>query len=68
MSIIVTVSDPGWQNQPVHKVTDTLEGARLDDHSEDQEVYGVESALRQMELHLEDNDDFARTISIQCAK
>ena len=28
-------------------------GARLDDHSEDQEVYVVESVLRQMELHVE---------------
>ena len=28
-------------------------GARLDDHSEDQEVHGVESVLHQMELHVE---------------
>ena len=28
-------------------------GARLDDHSEVQEVYGVENVLRQMELHVD---------------
>ena len=33
-------------------------GARLDDHSEDQEVYGVESALRQMGIACgSDNDN-----------
>ena len=46
--------DPAWQDaQPVHKVADTLVGARLDDHSEDQEVYVVENVLRPMELHVE---------------
>ena len=34
-------------------MTDTLLGARLDDHSEDQEVCVVESVLRQKELHVE---------------
>ena len=45
--------DPGWQRQQVHRVTDTLVGARLDDHSEDQEVCVVENVLRQKELHVE---------------
>ena len=53
MSTLSLWEDPAWQGRPVHKVTDTLVGARLDDHSEDQEVYGVESVLRQMELHVE---------------
>ena len=52
MSTLSLRVDPGWQNQPNHRVTDTLVGARLDDHSEDQEVCGVENVLRQMELHV----------------
>ena len=50
-------------------MTDTLLGARLDDHSEDQEVYGVESALRQKELHVDATMTInARTMMIKLSR
>ena len=50
-------------------MTDTLVGARLDDHSEDQEVYVVESVLRQMELHVEATMTItARTMMIKLSQ
>ena len=44
-------------------------GARLDDHSEDQEVYGVENVLRQKELHVEATMTItARTMMIKLSQ
>ena len=58
MSTLSLWVDPWWQGQPVHRVTDTLVGARLDDHSEDQEVYGVENGAASNGIACgRDNDD-----------